>query len=93
MDVINNEVFGLLKAKGNVSFSNFVICVHTLLYYSSLEHTEISVKESTMKKETQKKVMGTRENELNLPIGFLISLLNDYFDMGGKQSLKERNLS
>jgi hypothetical protein len=38
--------------------------------------------------EKRPKIMETKEKELNLPIGFLRSIQDDYFDPNGKQLLQ-----
>jgi hypothetical protein len=54
----------------------------------SLEHTKLFLLKKNAVEERHKNCGDEKKKELNLPIGFLRSFLNDYFALNGKQLLQ-----
>jgi len=82
-------VFHFAQAKENIYFPSLLICAAQLL--SSLSapwtYTVVSIK-AKFRRKKRRKIMETKEKELNLPIGFLRSFQDEYFDRNGKQLLQ-----
>jgi hypothetical protein len=86
---IRNEVFHFAQAKENIYFPSLLISAAQLLLSSlSVSWTCTVVSDKRNAVEERRKIMETKEKELNLPISFLRSFQDDYFDPNGKQSLQ-----